>query len=88
MSLKTTEYVTKFGWTMLPYLPYGPDLAPSDFLLFGPVEELQGQHFIDNNAVINTVKKWTATAGKKFTTMEYRPSIIVGKNALKMVVIT
>ena len=33
---KTTECVTKFGWTVLPHRPYSPDLAPSDFRLFGP----------------------------------------------------
>ena len=55
VSVKTTEGVTKFDWTVLPHLPYSPDLAPSYFYLFGPPEEgLQGQHFVDNN---NTVKK-------------------------------
>ena len=39
VSLKTTECVTKFGWTVLPYLPYSPDLAPSNFHLFGPLKE-------------------------------------------------
>ena len=38
-SLKTTECVTKFGWTVLPHLPYNPDLAPLDFCLFGPLKK-------------------------------------------------
>ena len=65
MSLKITECVTKFSWTVLPHPPYKPDLAPSDFYLFGPVKEgLQRQHFVDNNAVLNTIKKWTTTDGR------------------------
>ena len=66
-SLDTTECVTKFGWTMLPHPPYSPDLAPLDFHLFGPLKEgLRGQHFVNNNVVIDAVKKWTATAGREF----------------------
>ena len=34
MNCKTTECVTKFGWTVLPYLPNSHDLAPSDFCLY------------------------------------------------------
>ena len=66
-SLKTTECVANFGWTVLPHPPYSLDLAPSDFHLFGPLERgLQGQHFVDNNVVIDAVKKWTAKAGREF----------------------
>ena len=66
-SLKTTECVTKFGWTVLSHPPYSPDLAPSDFYLFGPLKDaLRGQRFPDNNAVIAAVKKWTASAGADF----------------------
>ena len=65
-SPKTTECVTKFGWTMLPHLPYTLDLAPSNFYQFEPLKGLPGQHFVDNNAVIDAVKKWTATAGREF----------------------
>ncbi len=40
--LKTMECVTKFGWTVLSHPVYNPDLAPSDFYLFGfPKNELQ-----------------------------------------------
>ena len=50
--------LTKFGWTVLPHPPYRPDLAPSDFHLFGPVKEgLRVQHFVDSNAVIDAIQK-------------------------------
>jgi len=34
-SLKTVEHIANLGWTVLPHPPYSPDLAPSDFHLFG-----------------------------------------------------
>jgi histone-lysine N-methyltransferase SETMAR len=36
--LKTGEAITEFGWTVLPYPPYSPDLAPSDFHLIGTLK--------------------------------------------------
>ena len=72
-SLKTTECVTKFGWTVLPYPPCSPDQAPSDFCLFGLTrKEFWEQYFIDNNAVIDAVKKSIATAENSFTSVAYR----------------
>ena len=35
-SLKTREVISSFGWTTISHPPYSPDLAPSDFHLFGP----------------------------------------------------
>jgi len=37
-SLKTVEHIVKLGWTVVPHPPYSPDLAPSDFHLFGADE--------------------------------------------------
>ena len=52
-SLKTVEHVANLGWTVLPHPPYSPDLATSDFHLFGPMKDgLRGQHFRSNDAVI------------------------------------
>jgi hypothetical protein len=59
-------HIAKFGWTVLPHPPYSPDLAPSDFHLFGPMKDgLCGQHFPDN-AVITAVRKWVASTGTDF----------------------
>ena len=64
---RVKERVTKFGWTVLPHVPYSPDFAPSDFHLLEPLKEgLWRQHFVDNNYVIDPVKNWTATAGREF----------------------
>jgi histone-lysine N-methyltransferase SETMAR len=46
------------GWTVLPHPPYSPDLAPSDFHLFGSLKDaLRGTHFEDDNSVIEAVRK-------------------------------
>jgi histone-lysine N-methyltransferase SETMAR len=37
-SLKSWEAITKFGWTVLPHPLYSPELAPSDFHLFGALK--------------------------------------------------
>ena len=38
-SLKTHEVISSFGWTTILHSPYSPDLAPSDFYLFGSLKE-------------------------------------------------
>jgi hypothetical protein len=45
--------------TVLPHPPYSPDLAPSDFHLFGSLKDvLHGTHFEDVNSIIEAVRKW------------------------------
>jgi histone-lysine N-methyltransferase SETMAR len=49
----------KFGLTVLPHPPYSPDLAPSDFHLFGPLKDaLRGTRFEDDESVIHAVRTW------------------------------
>jgi histone-lysine N-methyltransferase SETMAR len=38
-SLKTWEAITKYVWTMLPYPPDSPNLAPSDFYTLGVLKD-------------------------------------------------
>jgi len=54
----TKETLRKLKWNLLTHPPYSPDLAPSDFYLFGRLKsDLQGTRFADD-AVIQTVRKW------------------------------
>ena len=63
-NLKTMEHIVNFGWT---FVPHRPDLAPSDFHLFGPMKDgLRGQHFPSNDAVLRAVKQWATPAGADF----------------------
>jgi histone-lysine N-methyltransferase SETMAR len=56
-SLRTREAITKLQWTVLPHPPYSPDLAPSDYHLFGPLKgAIRGKRFEDDEEVIAEVK--------------------------------
>jgi histone-lysine N-methyltransferase SETMAR len=58
-SLRTEEAIAKFGWSVLPHPLYSPDLAPSDFHLFGPLKDaLRGTGFEDDKSVICAVTTW------------------------------
>ncbi len=42
----TLAHIREKKWELLPHPPYSPDLAPSDFFLFGPVKDaLRGVKF-------------------------------------------
>ena len=54
----TMETLRKLKWDVLPHLPYSPDLAPSDFYLFGPLKEfLGGKKFQSTNEITQACKK-------------------------------
>jgi hypothetical protein len=58
-NLWAQEAVAIFGWTVPPHSPYSPDLAPSDFHLFGPQKDaLCGTRFEDDDSVICAVRTW------------------------------
>jgi histone-lysine N-methyltransferase SETMAR len=53
------------GWTVLSHPPYSPDLALSDFHLFGsPKDALRGTHFEYDNSVIEVLRKWLCRQDK------------------------
>ena len=53
------ETLHKLKWNVLTHPPYSPDLAPCDFYLFGRLKsDLQGMRFVDNDAVMQTVREW------------------------------
>jgi len=52
---------------VLKHPPYSPDLAPSDFHLFGPIKDhLRGHKFADNNEVMDAVQSWLKATPKRF----------------------
>ena len=58
-SLRTQETIAKFGWTVLLHPSYSPDLALSDFHLFGLLKDaLRGTSFEDDESVIRAVRTW------------------------------
>ena len=47
--ITTVEKIEEMGWELLQHPPHSPDLAPSDFHLFGPLKEsLRGIKFENN----------------------------------------
>src|SRR5206468_3482045 len=47
------------GWTVLPHPAYSPDLAPSDFHIFGPLKGyLRGHKFENDDAVQTEARAW------------------------------
>jgi histone-lysine N-methyltransferase SETMAR len=55
----TREKIQELQWELLEYLPYRPDLAPSDFHLFGKLKNyLGGIRFADDKEVETEVLKW------------------------------
>ena len=57
MSHATREEIARQAWNIIPQLPYSPDLAPSDFHLFGPLKDgFRGEHSKADAEVMCAVK--------------------------------
>ena len=58
---------------VLKHPPYSPDLAPSDFHLFGPTKKhLGGQKFADDDEVMVAVQSWLNATPKSFFLEDFR----------------
>ena len=63
----TLEKIENMGWEVLPHHPYSPDLAPSDYHLFGFVKnQMRGQHYETNKALQTAVSQCLRAAGTEF----------------------
>jgi len=64
---QTVEKTEEMGWELLLYPQYSPDLAPSDFHLFGPLKE-SFAGIIENNEedFQQNVRKFLYNANKDF----------------------
>ena len=72
-SAKTRETIASIGWTTLPHPPYSPDLAPSDYHLFGPLKsDMKGIRHEDDNELKAAVKSWLRNQPQEF----YRKGIL------------
>ena len=67
VAARTMDTIQKLKWNVLPHPPYSPDLAPSDYHLFGPLKEhLGGKRFRNNEEVIQAVQEWLHWQPKDF----------------------
>ena len=63
----TQETTDNLGFELLPHPPYSPDLAPSDYHLFGPLKKmLGGQKFASDAEVQEAVRGWLAKQPPSF----------------------
>jgi hypothetical protein len=74
------------GWTVLPHPAHSPDLAPSDYCLFGPVKDaLHGCHFADDNEEKQSFCDVLQSKDSDFTTLVvYSVLLNTGKSVVKM----
>lgn len=64
---RTMAKIEELGWELLVHPPYSPDLAPSDFHLFGPLKShMRGKNFDSDAAVIEAVSEWLKRQPKEF----------------------
>jgi len=63
----TREWLDRHNWEILEHPPHSPDLAPSDFHLFGPLKRhLSGQCFKTDEDIKEAVKDWFSTRVPEF----------------------
>jgi hypothetical protein len=64
---RTHERIQELQWELPEHLPYNPDLALSNFHLFGPLKNHRGsKRFADDNKVETKVWKWLRQQLKHF----------------------
>ena len=65
--LLALEKIENMGWEILLHPPYSPDLAPSDYHLFGFVQnQMRGQYYETNEALQTAVCQCLRAAGTEF----------------------
>ena len=78
-----SEWLRRYGWTVMDHSPYSSDLAPSDFHLFGPIKKhLVGKRFPSDVNVKKAVSSVTGTWFRFFLHRNYKPCCHGGSNSL------
>ncbi|GFO14980.1 histone-lysine N-methyltransferase SETMAR [Plakobranchus ocellatus] len=55
----TQQWLQRYVWEILPHPAHSPDLAPSDFHLFGPLKRhLGGMAFETEDDLISELRNW------------------------------
>ncbi|GFN82249.1 histone-lysine N-methyltransferase SETMAR [Plakobranchus ocellatus] len=55
----TQQWLQRYGWEIVPHPAHSPDLAPSDFHLFGPLKRyLRGMAFETEDDLISELRNW------------------------------
>ena len=68
-SAETLAKIRELGFTVLPHPPYSPDLAPSDYWLFGAMKRpLRGKRYDNLQQLSSAVSKWVHDTPTEFFT--------------------
>jgi hypothetical protein len=68
MAVHTVEKLRALKSEVMKHPPYSPDLASSDFNLFGPMKgHLRSPKFADDNEVMEAVQSWLKAKQKAFS---------------------
>ena len=63
----TINTIQQLNWEVLVHPAYSPDLAPSDFHLFGPLKNaLRGRRFASDDEVKEAVHDWLRSQPQTF----------------------
>ncbi|GFT57266.1 histone-lysine N-methyltransferase SETMAR [Trichonephila clavipes] len=65
-SLATRQKLLQLEWDTMPYLPYSPDLAPSDYYLFRSLQNFLDGKTFTSNEVKNHLDQFFANKDQKF----------------------
>jgi histone-lysine N-methyltransferase SETMAR len=66
-SLSTHKAITRVRWTVLPHPAHSPDLASSNYHLFGPVKDaLCGCHYADDTELKQSFHELFQSQGREF----------------------
>ena len=64
---RTTEWLQRYGWEVLPHPAHSPDLAPSDYYLFGPLKRhLGGKRFDERDDLVEELNSWFSSLDADF----------------------
>jgi hypothetical protein len=67
--------IEELQFECIPHPPFSPDLAPSDFHVFGPLTgSLSGRQFRDDDEVRSAVHEWLRTRQRFFSADSMRLS--------------
>ncbi|GFO02715.1 histone-lysine N-methyltransferase SETMAR [Plakobranchus ocellatus] len=79
---RTKEWLERYKWDIIPHPAHSPDLAPSDFHLFGPLKRhLEGKKFEDEDELIGEVHDWFSKPDANFSHTVYTRFSHGSKNA-------
>ncbi|GFO01410.1 exosome component 10 [Plakobranchus ocellatus] len=76
------QWLQRYGWEILPHPAHSPDLAPSDFHLFGPLKRhLGGMAFKTEDDLISELRNWFDNLDFDFFRVGINSLLCASKNA-------